>query len=283
MAQFFNFATLTFNGNDINSNVTTGEIREVIFAEKTALRGVYNANDDITYIVSITNSSQTALTGLTVTDDLGGYTAGETVVYPLAYVDGSAKIFVDGVPGGAPTAVAGPPLSFTGIDIPAGASVILAYEALPTAFAPLHEGAQITNTVTITGGGITTPATATETVTAESAPLLSISKALNPSVVTENGRITYTFVIENKGNIPVVETDDVIFSDDFDPVLSNLTATFNSTAWTENTNYTYNEQTGEFVTLPGQITVPAATFTRNSDGSYTVVPGISVITITGNI
>ena len=37
MAVFTNQATLTYNGNVINSNITTGEILEVLSATKTAV------------------------------------------------------------------------------------------------------------------------------------------------------------------------------------------------------------------------------------------------------
>ena len=41
---------------------------------------------------------------------------------------------------------------------------------------------------------------------------------------------------------------------------------------------------GTFTTLPGQITVPAATYTQDPDtGVYTIQPGVSVITVTGTV
>ena len=41
---------------------------------------------------------------------------------------------------------------------------------------------------------------------------------------------------------------------------------------------------GVFETLPGNITVPAAVYTQDPEsGLWTVTPGISVITVTGNI
>ena len=137
--------------------------------------------------------------------------------------------------------------------------------------------------MTVTGGGIA-PLTATETVIAEEVPELTISKSICPAVVTENGRITYTFVIQNSGNTEVVATDDAIVRDIFNPILSDLTVTYNGAPWAETVNYTYDETTGTFTTLPGQITVPAATFTQDPvTGIYTIQPGVSVITVTGTV
>ena len=118
--------------------------------------------------------------------------------------------------------------------------------------------------------------------TANSAEL-SISKALSPTTVTENGQITYTFVISNTGNTEATATGNVVVTDTFAPILRNIAVTYNGTAWTEGTNYTYNAATGVFTTLAGQITVPAATFTQNTDGTFTVTPGTATLVITGTV
>ena len=96
--------------------------------------------------------------------------------------------------------------------------------------------------------------------------------------------MTYTFVIENYGNTASVAADNVIFRDVFSPVLNSLTATFNGTQWVQGTNYNYDNTTGEFVTLNGQIEVPAAQFTQDSQtGAWSVQPGVSTLVIKGNI
>ena len=41
--------------------------------------------------------------------------------------------------------------------------------------------------------------------------------------------------------------------------------------------------TGVFTTLAGQITVPAASFTQNTDGTFTVTPGTATLVITGTV
>lgn len=283
MASFTNFATLSYNGGTTNSNTVTGEILETLSATKTAVRGSYGAGDDVAYVITLVNSGSTTLGGLTVTDDLGGYTTGENTVYPLAYKADSVKYYVNGVLQTAPTVTAGPPLTIQGISIPAGGNATLVYEADVTAYAPLSAEGEITNTATVTGAGIAAPVTATETVGAESRANLSISKALSPAAVAERGRITYTFVIENTGNTAATVADNVIFTDNFDPILSDLIVAEGGTAWTEGTNYTYDETTGAFASLPGQITVPAATYTQNANGTFTVTPGTTTLIISGTV
>ncbi len=284
MAIFSNQATLTYNGNSTNSNIAYGEILDVLAATKTALSGTYTPDCPVTYVVTLRNTGSAALNGLTITDDLGTYTLDGTTVTPLTYVAGSAALFVDGVPQAAPTVTAGPPLVVSGISIPGGSDAVLVYQAAANEFADPAAGGTIVNTVTVTGDGLSTPATATETVTAAAAPVLTISKSINPTQVVDNDRVTYTFVIQNSGNEAVVATDDAIITDVFDPILTDLTVTFNGTPWTEGVNYTYDRATGLFATLPGQITVPAATYTRDAvTGAYTAAPGIATLVVTGTI
>jgi len=284
MAIFSNQATLTYNGNSTNSNIAYGEILDVLTATKTAIEGTYTPGDLVTYVVTLRNTGAAALTGLTVTDDLGGYAFNGTTVYPLTYADGSAAVFVNGVPQSAPAVTAGPPLVVSGLNIPAGGDLVLVYQARANEFAAPAAGGTIVNTVTVTGDGISTPITATETVTAETAPNLTISKSISPTQVVDNDRITYTFVIQNTGNEAVVATDNAAITDTFDPILTDLAVTFNGTAWTEGVQYTYDETTGLFTTLPDALTVPAAAYTQDpATGAYTLTPGISTLTVTGTI
>lgn len=282
MAIFSNQATLTYNGNTTNSNIAYGEILDVLTATKTAIEGAYTPGDTLTYVVTLRNTGAAALTGLTVTDDLGGYAFNGATVYPLSYVAGSAALFVDGVPQAAPAVTAGPPLVVSGITVPAEGDAVLVYQAQVTAFA--DPVGTIDNTVTVTGAGLSAPVTATETVPAAQAPQLTISKSISPSQVVDNDRVTYTFVIQNYGNLAVVATDNAAITDQFDPILTNLTVTFMGTPWTQGAQYNYNEATGLFTTVPGQILVPAATYTQDpTTGAYAVTPGTVTLTVTGTI
>ena len=284
MAIFSNQATLTYNGTTTNSNIAYGEILDVLAATKTAVEGSYTPGELVTYVVTLRNTGATALTGITITDDLGGYEFDGSTVYPLTYEAGSATLFVNGVPQTAPAVTVGPPLVVSGLAIPAGGNLVLVYQARANEFADPAADGTIVNTVTVTGDGISTPITATETVTAASAPNLTITKSISPAQVVDNDRVTYTFVIQNTGNEAVVATDNASITDVFDPILTALTVVFEGNAWTEGVQYTYNETTGLFTTLPGAITVPAATYTQDPvTGAYSLTPGIATLTVTGTI
>ena len=284
MATFYNQAILSYNNSVTNSNIVTGELLEVLTAAKNAVQGSYRAGDDVTYVISIVNSGAIAYTGLTVTDDLGTNAFGERNVTPLAYSDGSVKYYINGVLQAAPTVTAGPPLVFTGINVPANGSALIVYTARVNEYAPLATGGTVTNTATVSGGGLLAPVTATATLPVETAPQLTVTKSVNPTSVVENGELTYTFVIQNLGNTEARAGDNAVLTDKFDPVLNITSVTYNGTAWTSPTQYTYDASTGAFATVAGAITVPAATYTQNPDtGAYSVTPGTGTLTVTGTV
>lgn len=284
MAAFYNQATLSYNGNTTTSNVTTGEILEVLSAIKTALRDTYGPNERVTYIISMINSGSTAFTGLTVTDNLGAIT-GTPTRYPLSFVEKSIRYYVNGVRGtGTPTITSSAPLTISGVNVPAGGNAMIIYQATVNQYAPLGVGSSITNTATISGPGITNDIEVSAEIGAENTAMLTISKSLSPTTVTENGQITYTFIIQNLGNTAASAADTVSITDTFNPVLDPISVAFNGTAWTADTNYRYDSETGVFSTIPGQITVPAATFSKDPDsGAWVVNPGVSTLTVTGTV
>ena len=286
MATFYNQATLSYGGVVQNSNITSGEIISGVTLTKTAVSSGYGPGDGVTYVVTIVNAENTAKTGITLTDDLGAYTpiGGTTEVVPLTYVNGSIIYYQNGILQTAPTVTAGPPLTVTGIEIPANGNVTLLYEATANAFAPLAAESTITNTATATSTAFAEPLTDTASVAVNEAPNLSIAKAVCPPVVNNDEAITYTFIVQNTGNLPANATDDLVVSDTFNPILTGITVTLNGTPLVAGTDYTYDETTGVFTTTAGVISVPAATYTTDpTTGIITTTPGFATLAVTGTI
>lgn len=282
MATFQNQASLTFNNSTVNSNIVTGEILEVLSLTKASLNTSYNTGDTVTYILSVINSGTSPFTGVSITDNLGEYTFGTRELYPLSYVDGSAVLYINGTAQPVTVDASESELVFSGFSIPAGGNALISYQAQVNSFAPLTEGSVIENTATLNAAGLSTPVTATAEVAADSAPNLSITKGVTPDSVPENGTLTYTLTLINTGAEPA--QTGVIVTDTFNPILSDITVTYNGTPWTEGVNYTYDEATGVFATLDGQITVPGADFTQDeATGQWTVTPGVAIIRITGTV
>ena len=286
MATFFNQASISYGGFVTNSNLTSGEVLDTLAVTKTAISTGYGVSTGVVFAVSLVNSGTAAIGGITVTDDLGAYTVGETTVVPLDYTDGSVKLYVNGTLAAAPTTTAGPPLTFTGINLPAGASALLLYEATTNSYAPLTAGSQINNTATVNAEApcVEGPIPATADIAVGEFTNLSIAKSVCPDTVSSCEEITYTFIIQNAGNEEVAATDNLIVSDTFAPILSNLTVTLNDTPLAVGTGYTYDATTGAFATVAGQITVPAATFTQDpTTGVVTTTPGVTILTVSGTI
>lgn len=284
MAQFTNQATLSYNGTTASSNVVTGEITQVISMSKNALVGSYRAGDVLTYVVTMRNSGTADFTGLTLSDDLGAYSFGTGTLTPEAYLGDAVLYYVNGVLQAAPTVTAGPPLTVSGLSVPAGGSSALVYRVQLNENAPLGTDATVTNTATLSGTGLTTAVTASAAVTMSTEPVLAITKAIDPVSVPENGTVTYTFTIRNTGAEAADAADAVVFRDQFNPVLSNISVLLNGAAWAAAGNYSYDQATGVFTTTAGQLTVPAATYTQDATtGAWSVTPGVTTLEISGTV
>lgn len=202
---------------------------------------------------------------------------------PLTYVADTVNYYVNGVLQPKPAVTAGPPLVVSGLNIPAGGNILLVYETKLNEYAPLAEEAEIKNTASISGAGLTS-VVVEETVQAVGKPVLTITKSVSPVPVTENGTLTYTFLIQNNGNTAAEEATAAIITDEFDPILKNLTVSFNGTAWTEGVDYTYDETTGSFATIAGKVIVPAALYVQDPlTDIWITSPGISTLIVTGTV
>ncbi|MBQ8146278.1 MAG: hypothetical protein IJ039_05795 [Clostridia bacterium] len=278
MAQFTNQAQLTYGNVVTSSNVAVGEIVAVLSATKTAIRQEYNQGSAIAYIINIVNSGSTNVTGLTVSDNLGEYEFGVGTLVPLDYVDGTLLYFLDGTPQPAPQVSSENGLTVTGISVPANGNALLVYETNVNGYAPLNEGGTITNTVTITGECANV--VASETVSAASAPQITISKSISPVPVSCGDRVIYTFLIQNTGASPLAATDNAVVTDTFNPIISDVTATLNGAP----VEFTYDEATGELATAQGAVTVPGATYTQDlTTGLWSITPGTATLVVTGTI
>ena len=268
---FTNQATLSYNNQSIPSNVVTGVLTEVLSVSKTAIPAAYQNGDTITYAVQLVNSGTAALTGLTLTDNLGAYTpaAGTAAVVPMTYQSDTLRYYRNGI------------LTVTGLSIPAGGNTTLMYAVKTNQFTPYGAEESVTNTATVTGGGLAAPLTAEATVNADPAPDLSVIKSMCPTTVTEAGVLTYTFTLQNRGATATTATDNVSLTDTFTPALTITSVTLNGTALTAGTDYTYDGAT--FRTLT-PLLIPAATYTRNATtGEVTVTPGTATLVVTGTV
>ena len=285
MATFYNQATLSYGGNVVNSNTTEAELLSGLTITKNAISTTYTAGSEVVYAITLTNMSSVAYTDLDITDNLGAYTLpGDVTVVPLTYVNGSILYYLNGVLQAAPTISGTNNLVIEGINIPANGTATLIYTATANEFAPIAADSSITNTSSTNGGAGIGVISATATVDVAEAPELTIAKAVCPAIINDNDSVTYTIIVQNLGNTPIVATDDVVISDTFNPALTGIAVTLNGAPLTVNVDYTYDEASGAFATTAGVITVPAATYTQDPiTGVITTTPGVTVLTIVGTV
>ena len=280
-----NQATISYNYGEVTatatSNVATTVLQGALTITKNSVYENYGTDSDLVYMISVTNSGDTAINALNVTDDLGTYTvtAGTTAT-PLTYI-GPAQLYINGVFSGNIEGTAGSSnVQFTIPTLGAGATAQILYRVKTNEFAPLSASGTITNTASTTPAGGET-VTASLTIGALNAADVRIFKSMSPNPVLYGGTLTYTFDIYNYGNVAAT---DVVLTDTFDPAPANITVTVNGTQIPA-ANYTY---TGGLLTLPtgGELalTVPAATFTASpATGEITVDPGTVRIVVTGTV
>lgn len=281
MATILNQANLTYTYGTttatVASNLAETEWNSALSAEKRALEDSYRAGSTLTFMISLQNGSAVPIENLTITDDLGAFTpAGAAApVVPLTFT-GHATLYTDGTfseeltPETVPEGV-----KFTIPEIPANTDALLVYQAAVNAFAPLAEGSEITNTVSI---GDTEPLIASATVPVAQYADVTIEKEMTPNPITDGGTLSMTFTIENRGN---VEATDLSLTDDLPLSLSDLAVTVNGAPSTD-----FTLDASKF-TLPsgtqGTLSVPAATFTQDETGAICVNPGVLTIEVSGTV
>lgn len=88
-----------------------GTILEAIAGTKRASQRTYTRDEKITYVITMNNTGPTAITTITVSDNLGQGTYDGQVLVPMDYEAGSVQLYVNNVL--VPDAVvqAGPPQS----------------------------------------------------------------------------------------------------------------------------------------------------------------------------
>lgn len=221
MATFTNQDTLSYNNTTTTSNIVTGELIEVLTANKTAVPISYRISDTVTFIINLINSGGTALNGTSISSDLGTYTTSALVsVTPLTQVEGSVRYYSNGILQTTPTVAAGPPLVISNITVPANGNATIIYQAVVNNYAPPATNGTITDTSTITNAALFNDVVVAASIIAEASADLSITKSISPEAVVENGQITYTFTIQNTGNTAAVVADNVVVTDTFNPILT---------------------------------------------------------------
>ena len=272
--------------NTVNSNIATAVLQDPINTDKTSLENTYYLDDDISYILSTVNNSQSEITNITVTDNLGTYTVADTQeVTPLNYI-GPANMYLNGEFSSTITPViTDNSITFTIDSLPANSNIVIIYKAKINNEAPLELNSTITNTASWSIDGIKSGITQSNTITVQETPDIKILKTMSPNPIVNGQEMTYNFTIENYGNVAATN---LTLSDTFNPAPETIQVYYNDTLVSP-LNYTYSNGT---LTIPAStsstssfsIEIGPATFTQDqTTGTVTVTPAVSTITVVGAI
>lgn len=267
------------------SNTATTVLNSRLSVNKTALADCYRAGQNITYIISVTNSNASAALDVVVTDNLGAYSFNGNNITPLSFI-GPAQLFINGVFNTNVTPIFnGNGVTFEIESIPANGNAQIIYIAQVNEYARLAVGSEIENTVNVGNDcdcPCDIPSSDSESISVCEYANVRIVKTVCPNPVICGDRIVYTFNIYNYGNIPAT---DVVLTDTFIPPLENIEVTVDGVL-IPSEDYDYINGT---LTLPAadseyEISIPAATFVQNPNtGIVTPTPSSVVITVSGEI
>lgn len=283
MTRITNKAYLTYNNGVATvsgvSNTAAAVLESPFTAEKTCLSQTYSANEELVFVLSLTNSSCQNAARVRVSDDLGTFRSCCACVTPLTY-EGSAQLYINGIyESELEAAIFKNHIRFTIPLVPACCNAVIIYKARANEYAPLSADSEIINTASWTADAFCEPVTASNTVYASQTAQVQIQKSITPSVITCGGAVLYTFTLFNYGN---TDATDIVLTDCFAPVPSSIGVSVDSIAL----------RAGEYSFINGSLTlpcpassyrlrVPKASFEISDCGQVEVSPGVVTIEVTG--
>ncbi|MDO4503668.1 MAG: hypothetical protein Q4B84_00770 [Clostridia bacterium] len=287
-----NTATLTFEygsakGSKIgyaSSNVASTFFYEAVSVNKISLGDSYYLNENITYIITVKNNSNSEVTGLKIKDNLGEYNPNkyksDLNFIPLEYI-GPSYIYLNGIFTGeiSPKIESGK-LIFDIGSLSSGSVLNIMYKVSVNDKALLKIGSKIKNILQVFSDNTVDPVESSNSIKVAEKASVKIIKHMCPGTIVRGESVSYFITLYNYGNKEAVN---VILNDVFSPIpkITNVTIDDILIPFSD---YSYNE--GVFV-LPSygsefSLKIPPASFSQNSTtGVVSITPGTKNIILSG--
>lgn len=276
-----NAATLTYNSGENTGSAASNVVSTSLLDSYSITAAKFTANDsfrpgeNITYLVTVTNTGTQPVFAVQITDNLGG-----GIDAPLAFVQNSALVIEDGgVIQVVPVSV--DPLTITLADeLLSGESITVVYVAQVNSV--VTAGVEmITNTVEATArqgsatGEVVQAEPTSVTIEREEFAQVGITKAVDKAVIASGDTLTYTFTIENSGNI---EATNVVITD-------TLPEEFTITAIRSETNgvVTVYDPTDYTVGADNTLVLPTGNIAITVPPRTAAGNGVTTITVEGTV
>ncbi len=285
-----NQASITYlsNGNSetATSNIATTQIESNLEITITCLESSYQANDYLTYTITVKNIGSTTYTNPVINHNLGTYfytpvgLISSISVSPLTYI-GPSQYYQNGLYLGNIIPVVSAnnvQYSLSTIEPNTIINIIAKYQV--NDYAELEVGSSITAIASATATNLAEMISDQCTTPVAEYTDVTIIKHMCPNPIVEGADISYFFNLSNSGNI---EATNLVLTDTFDPAPPAIGSVTLNGSLLDSSLYSYTAGT---LTLPSTattftITIPAAVFTQDSTGLVTTIPGTSEIVVVG--
>ncbi len=290
MNKSLNTTTLTFeygsNSGYAISNTITTSLKESMEISKTSLGTNYYLNENITFLISLSNNSNSKINDLIIIDDLGSYYPNKTEknlkTTPLTYT-GPSFLYINGKFNSEITPKTNSDnITFNISSIPDKSHALIIYKTTVNDYAPLKARSQIKSTAKLTISNRSDIFESSNIITVSEKADVKIIKNLIPSTFSYGDDVTYDITLYNYGNS---KAENIILEDNFQPspMITNVKINHKEISFTD-----YSYINGLF-TLPNYnshlvISIPPAQFIENTtSGKFSVIPGTTHISITGKL
>ena len=196
--QITNQATLSFNSGGTNrevaSNTASVTLQGPLEITKRSLEPAYHIAEELTYVLTVRNTSPSTLTNIEIRDNLGTHEITKDLkVTPLTYV-GPTDVYLNNAYSSTITPIIPTEADYLDYQIASlagNSSLMLIHKVRTNNFAgAIVNTSSIENTASVSAYGVTTPVDASHTIPVAAYADVVITKTMEPNPVVDGSTLT---------------------------------------------------------------------------------------------